>query len=106
MFGKLRDVAVILQWAFERTGILSPMLVGTNLIFGGMLLLAAGAYQLTPIKHACLRRCRSPLAFLGTHWRRDACLIAVSLAAQRHIFKKLLSQYFYWITPGIGPFKR
>ncbi len=64
-------VAVILQWAFERTGILSPMLVGTNLIFGGILLLAAGVYQLTPIKHACLRRCRSPLAFLGTHWRRD-----------------------------------
>ena len=65
-------VAVILQWAFERTGILSPMLVGTNLIFGGILLLGAGTYQLTPIKHACLRRCRSPLAFLGTHWRRDA----------------------------------
>ena len=65
-------VAVILQWGFERTGILSPMLVGTNVIFGGVLLLAAGVYQLTPIKHACLRHCRSPLAFLSTHWRRDA----------------------------------
>ncbi len=65
-------VAVTLQWGFERTGILSPMLVGTNLIFGGVLLLAAGVYQLTPIKHACLRHCRSPLAFLSTHWRRDA----------------------------------
>ena len=65
-------IAVILQWGFERTGILSPMLVGTNVIFGGVLLLAAGLYQLTPIKHACLRHCRSPLAFLSTHWRRDA----------------------------------
>jgi predicted metal-binding membrane protein len=65
-------VAVILQWGFERTGILSPMLVGTNVIFGGVLLLAAGAYQLTPIKHACLRHCRSPLTFLSTHWRPDA----------------------------------
>jgi predicted metal-binding membrane protein len=65
-------VAVVLQWAFERTGILSPMLVGTNVILGGVVLLAAGAYQLTPIKHACLRHCRSPLAFLGTHWRRGA----------------------------------
>ncbi len=63
-------VAVILQWGLERTGILSPMLIGTNMIFGGVLLLAAGVYQLTPIKHACLRHCRSPLAFLGTHWRR------------------------------------
>jgi predicted metal-binding membrane protein len=65
-------VAVILQWGFERTGILSPMLVATNAIFGGFLLLAAGVYQLTPIKHACLRHCRSPLAFLSTHWRRGA----------------------------------
>jgi predicted metal-binding membrane protein len=64
--------AVILQWGLERTGMLSPLLVGTNVIFGGVLLLAAGAYQLTPIKHACLRYCRSPLAFLGTRWRRSA----------------------------------
>ena len=48
-------VAVFLQWGFERTGVLSPMLVGTNVIFGGVLLLAAGVYQLTPMKHACLR---------------------------------------------------
>jgi predicted metal-binding membrane protein len=65
-------VAVILQWRFERTGILSPMLVATSAIFGGLLLLAAGVYQLTPIKHACLRYCRSPLAFLSAHWRRGA----------------------------------
>jgi predicted metal-binding membrane protein len=65
-------VAVILQWGFERIGILSSMLVGTNAIFGGILLLAAGIYQLTPIKHACLRHCRSPLAFLGNHWRRGS----------------------------------
>ena len=65
-------VAVILQWGFERTGILSPMLVATNAIFGGVLLLAAGVYQLTPIKHACLRHCRSPLAFLSAHWRPGA----------------------------------
>jgi predicted metal-binding membrane protein len=34
----------------------------------GLLLLAA-AYEFTPIKHACLRRCRSPLAFLVGSWR-------------------------------------
>ncbi len=65
-------VAVLLQWGFERTALLSPILVGTNVIFGGVLLLVAGVYQLTPIKHACLRHCRSPLAFLSTHWRRGA----------------------------------
>ncbi len=63
-------VAVALQWGFEQSALLSPMLVGTSATFGGVLLVAAGAYQLTPIKHACLRHCRSPLAFLGTRWRR------------------------------------
>jgi predicted metal-binding membrane protein len=35
----------------------------------GVLLMAAGAYQLTPWKGACLTHCRSPLGFLMTHWR-------------------------------------
>ena len=65
-------IAVILQWRLEKAGLLSPTLVGTNLMFGATLLIAAGVYQMTPIKHACLRRCRSPLAFLGSHWRPGA----------------------------------
>ncbi len=65
-------VALMLQWGFERTGLLSPTLVASNVILAGVLLLAAGAYQLTPIKHACLSHCRSPHAFLGGHWRRGA----------------------------------
>jgi predicted metal-binding membrane protein len=35
----------------------------------GGVLLAAAVYQLTPIKDACLRRCRAPLDFVLTHWR-------------------------------------
>lgn len=33
----------------------------------GAVILLAGAYQLTPLKNACLRACRSPLGFLMTH---------------------------------------
>jgi predicted metal-binding membrane protein len=33
------------------------------------LLIAAGLYQLTPVKDACLSRCRSPAAFLSRHYR-------------------------------------
>ena len=33
------------------------------------LLLAAGAYQLTPLKEACMTRCRQPMTFLMMHWR-------------------------------------
>jgi predicted metal-binding membrane protein len=32
-------------------------------------LAAAALYELTPMKHACLRRCRGPLGFLVTEWR-------------------------------------
>ncbi len=33
-------------------------------------LLAAGVYQLTPLKTTCLRACRTPMDFLLTHWYR------------------------------------
>src|SRR3954447_24011544 len=35
----------------------------------GAVIVAAGIYQLTPLKDACLRRCRSPMMFLLTAWR-------------------------------------
>ena len=35
----------------------------------GAVIIAAAAYQLTPLKDACLDKCRSPLAFLLTAWR-------------------------------------
>lgn len=35
----------------------------------GLLLMAVGIYQLTPLKSACLRQCQSPAAFLSRHWR-------------------------------------
>jgi predicted metal-binding membrane protein len=39
---------------------------------GGALLLAAGAYQLTPLKDLCLSKCRTPLTFIMTSWRDSA----------------------------------
>jgi predicted metal-binding membrane protein len=36
------------------------------------MLVVAGAYQLTPVKTACLTHCRSPLGFLMTNWRGRA----------------------------------
>jgi len=36
---------------------------------GGGLLVLAGVYQLTGLKDVCLRHCRSPLAFVMSHWR-------------------------------------
>lgn len=64
-------LAVALQWSFERAGVLSPMMMNaTSLTLAGGVLIAAGLYQLTPLKQACLRHCRSPAHFISEHWRK------------------------------------
>ncbi len=68
-WGGFSAIATLLQWAFERVGLLSPMMVTTNWWLGGAILLAAGIWQLTPFKNVCLRHCRSPLGFLMQGWR-------------------------------------
>ena len=62
-------VATALQWGLEGSGLLSAMMVTTTASLGAALLVAAGLWQLAPIKQACLRQCRSPVAFLTNHWR-------------------------------------
>ena len=36
------------------------------------MLIVAGLYQLSPLKSACLRQCRSPAQFLSRHWKPGA----------------------------------
>jgi predicted metal-binding membrane protein len=57
------------QWAAERGGLMSMMMASANAWLSGLLLLGAGLFQFTPLKHACLARCRSPMGFLMTAWR-------------------------------------
>ena len=68
-WGAFSAVATGLQWAFEQLGLLSPMMVTTSYSLGGAILLAAGVWQLTPIKGICLRHCRSPMGFFVQSWR-------------------------------------
>jgi predicted metal-binding membrane protein len=62
-------LATLAQWGLHEAALLSPMMVSTSSILGGILLLAAGIFQWTPLKYACLKHCRSPLSFLMTDWR-------------------------------------
>ncbi|MHB8376271.1 MAG: DUF2182 domain-containing protein [Dehalococcoidia bacterium] len=39
---------------------------------GGAVLVLAGVYQLTPLKRACLSKCRTPMTFVMTSWRDGA----------------------------------
>lgn len=68
-WGGFSLMAVGLQWTLQRLAWLSPMMESRRPILGGLLLLAAGLYQLTPIKQVCLRHCRHPITFLTSHWR-------------------------------------
>jgi predicted metal-binding membrane protein len=65
-------VAVSVQWALEQSGLLSGMMASTSNLLAGIILLAAGLYQQTPIKRACLRYCQSPILFLGQYWQPGA----------------------------------
>ena len=68
-WGAFSVIALALQWQLERARLLSPMLETTNLWLGTGILLAAGFWQLTPMKSACLDHCRTPLGFLTSSWR-------------------------------------
>jgi predicted metal-binding membrane protein len=68
-WGGFSALAAGLQWGLEQLELLSPMMTTTSYWLGGAILLAAGAWQLTPIKGVCLRHCRSPLSFLAQQWR-------------------------------------
>ncbi len=61
--------ATLLQAWLEHLALLSPMMVSESPRLGGGLLIAAGLYQLTPIKDICLKHCQTPLAFIAIHWR-------------------------------------
>jgi predicted metal-binding membrane protein len=69
VWGGFSVVATLAQWGLHTAVLLSPMLVITSPSVGGLLLMAAGIFQWTPLKATCLTQCRSPLGFLMTAWR-------------------------------------
>jgi predicted metal-binding membrane protein len=50
------------QFADSRRDAWAPAVLGS-------VLLAAGIYQFTPLKHTCLRHCQSPMGFVLTRWK-------------------------------------
>ena len=69
VWGGFSIVATLAQWGLHSATLLSPMIVVTSPIVGGLVLMAAGSFQWTPLKSTCLRQCRSPLGFVMTEWR-------------------------------------
>ena len=63
-------VAASLQFTIVKTGLLGAMMLESrSAVLSAAVLIAAGAYQLTPLKRSCLHHCRGPVEFLRRYWR-------------------------------------
>jgi len=61
--------AVAIQLASAPILRLDMTFATTSRVVGGLLLIIAGVYQLTPLKQACLRKCQMPLMVFARNWR-------------------------------------
>jgi predicted metal-binding membrane protein len=59
--------ATFIQWMFERAALLDYRMSSTSNVVAGIVLIAAGVYQWTPLKDACLAQCQTPFQFLIRH---------------------------------------
>ena len=57
-------LATILQWSLEIARLITPSMEISEDVFGGLILVGAGLYQLSDWKNACLKLCRSPVRFI------------------------------------------
>lgn len=62
-------LAALGQVALSRAALLTPTLQSASITLSAAILLAAGAFQFTLLKDACLTKCRSPLGFFLAEWR-------------------------------------
>jgi predicted metal-binding membrane protein len=64
--------ATAAHWGLEHSGLIDAMMRSTSDLLTGALFFAAGLYQWTPLKQACLARCRSPIGFMLAEWREGS----------------------------------
>ena len=62
-------LATAAQWGLQHAALVSHLMVMTSPLASGLLLIAAGLFQLTPLKRACLTHCQTPFSFIMTEWR-------------------------------------
>jgi predicted metal-binding membrane protein len=62
-------LATLAQWGLFSAAMFSSAMGQVGALLGGVILLAAGIFQQTTLKNACLRHCRTPVSFLLEDWR-------------------------------------
>jgi len=80
-------VATIAQLAFSRAALIDLNLAATSGLFSGAIFIAAGLYQFSALKHACLRQCQQPFPFFFANWSTTT----------RGVFRLGLRQGFYCV---------
>ena len=78
-------VAAIVQVSLQSAGLGLSGHGTVNPGFAGMLLICAGLYELTPLKSACLSKCRNPFTVLFARFRPDRGRI-FRLGAEQGLF--------------------
>jgi predicted metal-binding membrane protein len=62
-------VAAIAQFAFTRLALIDAGMASASALFSGAIFIAAGVYQFSALKHACLTQCQRPFPFFFAHWQ-------------------------------------
>jgi predicted metal-binding membrane protein len=62
-------IATCLQWLLQQISLLNPEMETTSKVLGAIILISAGVFQFTPLKHTCLNHCRTPFNFIHRHWK-------------------------------------
>ena len=66
-------IACIIHKFFDTSSITDVAMMQLKSVqFSGILLITAGVYQFTPLKNACLEKCRTPIDFLSSNNRKGA----------------------------------
>ncbi len=60
--------ATLAQFIFTRAAFIDDGMASANGLFSGAIFIAAGIYQFSALKHACLTQCRQPFPFFFAHW--------------------------------------
>ncbi len=78
-------MATFVQWGLVSIRALSGEMALFNPIVGGVVLIGAGLWQFTPVKHDCLTKCRRPFTWFMANWRDDEAGV-FKLGLQQGIF--------------------
>jgi predicted metal-binding membrane protein len=78
--------ATAAQWALEALGLVSAtMMTFVDSVPGAIVLIAAGIFQFTSLKRACLQHCRSPAEFIARR-KRAGVGGAFAMGAEHGVF--------------------